>query len=294
MSATTERPAFPPATMPGVKHGYADVNGSRLHYVTSGTEGPVILLVHGFPESWWAFRKVMPPLADACRVVAVDLRGFGESAVAGDDFSAAVAAADLHGVIAHLGLGPVHLLAQDVSGQVVYRLAATHPEAVRSLIAVETGLPGFGAEMLANVLVGGAWHIGALAADGVARLIFRGRERELISGLLYPSYGVGEPTLSAADGEEFVRAYAREGGLAGAAGLYRSLIRDGEEIKALAGTPLSMPVLAVGSFGGPFTETTLRQVAENVTAVQIDGAGHYLAQEAPDRLAKVIRDFIRA
>lgn len=281
-----------PAWLPGVEHGHADVNGTRLHYVTAGTTGPVVLLVHGFPESWWAFRKLIPLLSDAFRVIAVDLRGFGDSAVAGDDFNAAVAAEDLHGLIANLGLGPVHLLAQDVGGQVAYRLAAGHPEAVQSLIAVETGLPGFGAEMLANVLVGGAWYIGALATDGVADLIFRGRERELISGLLYPSYGMGEPTLSAADGEEFVRAYARDGGFAGAAGLYRSLLRDGEEIKALAGTPLRMPVLAVGSFGGPFTETTMRQVAANVTAVQIDGAGHYLAQEAPDRLAQAIRDFI--
>lgn len=294
MSTTAERPVASPATIPGVKHGFAEVNGTRIHYVTAGSDGPVILLVHGFPESWWAFRKVMPLLADGYRVVAVDLRGFGESAVAGDDFSAAVAAEDLHGLIAHLGLGPVHLLAQDVSGQVAYRLAATHPEAVQSLIAVETGLPGFGAEMLANVLSGGAWYIGALATDGVARLIFRGRERELIAGLLYPSYGMGEPALSAADGDEFVRAYARDGGLAGAAGLYRSLLRDGEEIKALARTPLSLPVLAVGSFGGPFTATTLRQVAENVTAVQIDGAGHYLAQEEPGRLASAIAGFIKA
>lgn len=236
----------------------------------------------------------MPLLAEAHRVVAVDLRGFGDSAVAGDDFSAAVAAEDLHGLIEHLGLGPVHLLAQDIGGQVAYRLAATHPQAVRSLIAVETGLPGFGAEMLANVLVGGAWYIGALATDGVARLVFRGRERQLIAGLLYPSYGMGEPTLSAADGAEFVRAYARDGGLAGAAGLYRSLLNDGEEIKALARTPLGMPVLAVGSFGGPFTETTLRQVATNVTAVLIDGAGHYLAQEDPVRLAWAVADFIKA
>lgn len=281
-----------PAWLPGVEHGHADVNGTRLHYVTAGTTGPVVLLVHGFPESWWAFRKLIPLLSDAFRVIAVDLRGFGDSAVAGDDFNAAVAAEDLHGLIANLGLGPVHLLAQDVSGQVAYRVAAAHPEAVKSLIAVETGLPGFGAEMLANVLVGGAWYIGALATDGVADLIFRGRERELITGLLYPSYGMGEPVLSAADGEEFVRAYARDGGFAGAAGLYRSLLHDGEEIKALAGTPLRMPVLAVGSFGGPFTETTMRQVAASVTAVQIAGAGHYLAQEAPDRLAQAIRDFV--
>lgn len=293
MTATTNRP-LAPAGIAGVEHGYAEVNGTRLHHVSAGAHGPVVLLVHGFPESWWAFRRLMPLLSGVCRVVAVDLRGFGDSAVAGDDFNAAVAAEDLHRLIGHLGLGPVHLLAQDISGQVAYRLAARHPEAVRSLIAVETGLPGFGAEMLANVLVGGAWHIGALVTEGVPRLLLRGRERELIAGLLYPSYGVGAPALTEADGEAFVRAYARDGGFAGAAGLYRSLLNDGEEIKALARTPLAMPVLAVGSFGGPFTETTMRQVAADVSAVRIDGAGHYLAQEAPDELAGAILSFVGA
>ncbi|TPP05026.1 alpha/beta fold hydrolase [Rhizobium glycinendophyticum] len=278
------------ATIEEVEHKYVQLNGKTLHYVIAGDKGSPIILVHGFPESWWAFHKLIPLLAHEHRVIAVDLRGFGDSDVADDDFTSRDAADDLCHLIKHLDLGPVHLLAQDVSGQVGYRVAAEHGELIRTLIAIETGLPGFGAEMLANVLVGGAWYIGAIAADGVANSILSGRERELITGLVYPSYNLGE-ALSQADGEEFVRAYARPHGLNGSVGLYRSLLRDGEAMKELAVTQLKMPVLAVGSFGGPFTETTMRQVAEDVTSVHIDGAGHYLAQEAPDRLAEAVLRF---
>ena len=114
-----------PATIPGVDHHHVEVNGTTLHYVSAGTGGSPILLVHGFPESWWAFSRVIPLLARTHRVFAVDLRGCGDSAPAAEGFDSADAAEDLHCLIDSLGLGPVHLAAQDISGGTVFRLAAT-------------------------------------------------------------------------------------------------------------------------------------------------------------------------
>src|SRR6202163_3674306 len=125
MFATTH-----PAALDGFTHHHAEVNGTNLHYVSAGTEGTPIVLVHGFPETWWAFRKLIPLLAVHHRVYAVDLRGFGDSGVAEEDYSSAVAAEDLHALIEHLSLGSMHVVGQDVSGGVVYRLAATHPDDV--------------------------------------------------------------------------------------------------------------------------------------------------------------------
>src|SRR6187549_75718 len=99
-----------------MQHHTAPLDGVDLHYVSAGTAGSPILLVHGFPESWWAFHKIIPLLAATHRVFAVDLRGFGDSAPATDEFSSATAAEDLHELIAALGVGPVHLAAQDISG----------------------------------------------------------------------------------------------------------------------------------------------------------------------------------
>ena len=282
------------ATIPAVAHHRVDLDGSRLHYVSAGDGGSPILLVHGFPETWWAFRNVIPLLAEQHRVYAVDLVGFGDSSRADGDHDAAAAADDLHRLVEHLAIGPMHVLGQDLSGGVVYRLAAAHPEDVLSLIGVETGLAGFGAERLADVTNGGAWYIGALVTPGVSEALFAGREAEFIAGHLYPSYGVAAPTLTAADAAEFVRTFARPGGFRGAAGLYRSMLADGEANRTLAeSSPLTMPVLAVGSSGGSFTASTLQQVsATTISEVKLPDVGHYVAQQAPDLLATELRQFL--
>ena len=97
-----------------------------------------------------------------------------------------------------------------------------------------------------------------------------------------------------ADIDDFARTYARPGGWRGAAGLYRSMLREGPEIKALAQSPgLNVPVLAVGARGGPFTARTMSQAASaGVSSVQLNGVGHYAAMEAPEELAKAILGFV--
>ena len=134
------------ASLPGVTHHRVQVNGTALHYVSAGASGSPILLVHGFPESWWAFRKLIPLLAAGHRVFAVDLRGFGDSDNGPGENDSATAAEDLHQLIASLDVGPVHLTGQDISGATVFRLAPTYPLDVLSLTAIEMGLPGFGVE----------------------------------------------------------------------------------------------------------------------------------------------------
>lgn len=278
------------ATTADVTHHLARVNGTELHYVTAGELGTPVLLVHGFPETWWAFRKVIPLLATRHRVYAVDLRGFGDSATADDHYSGAVAAEDLHALIGHLSIGPMQVVGQDVSGGVVYRLTATHPEDVIGLTAIESGLAGFGAEGLADVTHGGVWYIGALAAPGVAGLLFEKEARAFVGEYLYPLYGVPRTAVSSADVTEFARTYGRPGGFAGAAGLYRGMLTEGEELRALAqNVPLSVPVTTIGSRGGGFTREAFRGVSTGeVTGIQLDGVGHYVAQEAPQLLAEVL------
>jgi pimeloyl-ACP methyl ester carboxylesterase len=280
-----------------VRHHHAAVNGTTLHYVSAGTAGAPILLVHGFPESWYAFHKLIPRLAADHRVFAADLRGFGDSAVAGDDHDSATAAEDLHQLIAHLGVGPVHLTGQDIAGATVFRLATTHPDDVLSLTAIEMGLPGFGLEALADVTHGGAWHIGVLAAPGIPELLLTGREREFLGTYAFPSMTATPGAITGADVDEFARTYARPGGWRGATGLYRSMLREGGEIRELAQGPgLGVPVLAVGAGGRPFTAATMTQAAanSNVREVILDGVGHYAAMEAPDQLAEAIHDFVTA
>jgi len=282
------------ATISEVTHHTATLNGDELHYVTAGADGSAVLLVHGFPESWWVFHKLIPLLAGGHRVIAVDLPGFGDSGHGPGDYTSSFAAESLRQLIEHLDFGPVHLTGQDIGGISTFRLAVGHPELIRSYAAIETGLPGFGLEMLADVTQGGAWHIGVLAAPGIPEMLLTGRERDFLAGYAYPSMNATAGAISERDIDEFTRAYSRPDGFCGATGLYRSMLREGEEIKQIvAQQQLTLPILAVGAGTGQFTVDTMAQVAQNVTDARLDGVGHLAAIEDPEALAQTLLGFYR-
>ena len=222
------------STLPGITHHRAQVNGTKLHYIAAGKSGSPILLVHGFPETWWTFRKLIPLLASSHRVFAVDLRGFGDSENEPGMYDSKTSAEDLHLLIEQLEVGPVHITGQDISGATVFRLATTHPEDVRSFTAIEMGLAGFGLEILADITHGGAWHIGVLAAPGIPEMLLAGREREFLGQFAFPALSATPGAITETDVDEFVRTYARPNGWRGAIGLYQSMLQEGAEIKALA------------------------------------------------------------
>jgi len=284
------------ATLPEVVHNRISINGADLHYVDTETKGPPILLVHGFPETWWTFHKLIPMLAKAHRVFAVDLRGFGDSSAGPGEYDSRASTEDLHRLIKHLDLGPVHLVAQDISGGAAFRLAATYPEDVASFSAIEMGLAGFGLEGLADITRGGTWHIGVMAAPGIPEMLLEGRERRFLSEFAFPAMLADPQAITDADYDEFTRTYTRPNGWRGAIGLYSSMLREGAETKAIAESrALTMPVMAVGAGGGEFTVATMSQVSANkVHSVLLNGVGHYAALEAPAELAKAILEFVRS
>lgn len=280
-------------TIPSATHHVSVVNGASIHYVTAGDIGTPVLLVHGFPESWWAFHGLIPLLAHTHRVIAVDLRGFGDSSLAEPKDDSTTAAEDLHMLIADLGLGPVHLLVQDISGGVGLRLALSHPDDLLSLIGVETGFAGFGLEVSADMTRGGAWYIGPLATPHVAETFFAGRETDLIGEFIMP-FAVADRQLVSADiVAEFARGYARRGGWSGAEMLYGSMVKEGTDLRALtAARPVTLPTLAVDRAGSTFTIDAFGAVHSGaVRHAQIPHVGHYIAQEAPASLAEALLPF---
>ena len=281
------------ATISGITHHRAVVNGTNLHYVSAGNTGSPVLLIHGWPETWWAFHKVIPSVAENHRVFAVDLRGFGDSDIARPGDTAATMADDIHALIGHLGLGPVHLVAQDFSGPLAFRAAATWPQDVKSFIAVETGLPGFGLEILAHPTI--AWYFGTLAKPGAAERFFKGRETELLSEFIFTPPVTVSNAIQADDIAEFIRGYARPGGWNGAQAIYDSNLRDIEAYKALVATkPLAIPVLAIDQQGSSFTAQSFSAAAPNTLKTRaIADTGHYIAMEAPVPLASAMLEFMR-
>ena len=197
-------------------------------------------------------------------------------------------------LIEHLDLGPVHVTGQDISGVSTYRLAARHPDLVRSLVAIETALPGYGLELLADVANGGMWHIGFLGAPGIPEMLLAGRERPFLAEYAFPAMSGTGGAVSERDIDEFTRVYSRPNGFRGTTGFYGSMLAEGEDIRALvAQGQLTMPVLAVDAGSGSFTRDTMVQIAADVTTVKLDGVGHLVAMEAPEELAATLLAFYR-
>jgi alpha-beta hydrolase superfamily lysophospholipase len=123
-------------------HHTTSVNGIQLHYVIGGQGDPVVLL-HGWPETWYAWHHVMPALAKNYTVVAPDLRGLGDSSKPLTGYDGKTLAEDIHQLVTQLGFKTIFLVGHDIGTQVAYSYAAAHPTEVKRLAVMELTIPGF-------------------------------------------------------------------------------------------------------------------------------------------------------
>src|ERR687895_1174958 len=123
-------------------HSMVSVNGIQMHYVIGGQGDPVVLL-HGWPETWYAWRHVMPALAENYTVIAPDLRGLGDSSKPLTGYDGKTLAEDIHQLVTQLGFKTIFLVGHDIGAFVVYPYAAAYPTEVEKLAVMELTIPGF-------------------------------------------------------------------------------------------------------------------------------------------------------
>jgi pimeloyl-ACP methyl ester carboxylesterase len=277
-----------------VRHERALVNDVLLHYVTAG-EGPPVVLLHGFPETSAAWRKVLPLLGADHTVVAPDLRGLGHSHRPDTGYDKMTVAADIVALLEHLGHPTARVVGHDMGGAVAYAMAAAHPERVTHLAVLEMLLPGFGLEESIQLRADGQhlWHIPFNASVETAAALVAGRE-ELYLDRFYRASGPYDPTVFAeADIAEYLRCYKAPGAMRAAFQWYRALYQDAEDNRRAAATgPLTMPVLAVGGSYriGAGVARSLRAVARDVVEVVLPRCGHYPHEEQPEQVAELLRE----
>lgn len=279
-------PAAPP---PGFTSELRLVNDARVHYVTGGSGTPVVLL-HGFPNTWYAWRDVLPRLAERHTVIAVDLRGLGDSEPGTQPNDVPTGADDLHALIAELGLGPVLLAGQDWGGSTAFAFAAAHPDEVRRLAVVEAMPAGPWTETGPGR--GGTWFAGFHQVPDLPERMVAGRERTYLDWF-FRAYSAtpGVPAQAAVD--EYVRCYARPGAMASAFARYRGTARQIEHNARHLSRPLGLPVMAVGgerAFGAAVAEN-LRHGASDVRHEVLADCGHYVSEERPAELADLLLSF---
>lgn len=137
--------------LPGARHGYADSAGVRIHYVTMG-KGPLVVLIHGFPDFWFTWRKQMPALAKNYHVVAIDQRGYNRSGKpAGvDNYRMPILVADVAAVIQHFGQKKATIVGHDWGGAVAWSFAMSRPEMTQRLVILNLPHPNGLQRELAN------------------------------------------------------------------------------------------------------------------------------------------------
>lgn len=297
ISPPNPTPVAPPAAGPvaelaGFRHAYADVNGTRLHYVIGG-EGPAVVLLHGWPYTWAVWRKLLPLLAQAgYTAIAPDLRGLGDSTKAPNGYAKTNVARDVHELVQQLGHAEINLLGMDLGTMVAYAYAVSYPTQVRRLVLTESLLPGFGLEEQMNPATGGYWHFGFHLQVDVATMLTTGKEE----AYLLPSLSAMStaPDAVAAAHAYFLPAYAAPGGMRAGFQHYGTLLEDGKENRARFTTKLPMPVLVLnGDHGLPQAALLAgaHQVATTVTADLVPASGHTYGQDNPAWVAQRLQRF---
>ncbi|BCY09031.1 hydrolase [Actinoplanes sp. L3-i22] len=274
-----------------------EVDGLRLHAVTGG-HGPALLLVGGWPQTWYAWREVMPALAREHTVVAVDSRGAGLSDKPDDGYDAGTLAADLVALMSALGHDRFDVVGHDIGTWTAYALAADHPERVGRLAVVEAVIPGltpsppaFGPAGLNQKL----WQFGFNRLTDLNEELVRGRER-IFFGWQFATKAATPTTIPAYAVDVYVNAITADPRALGASfAYYRALDETIAQNERRARTRLTLPVLAVGGalWSGANAAQTMRLAADAVTEVVLDDCGHYPAEEQPARFVEVLAAFLR-
>lgn len=258
-----------------------------------GGQGDPVVLLHGWPQTWYAWRKVMPALAEHYTIIAPDMRGLGDSDKPATGYDKRTVADDIYQLIRQLGIERIFLVGHDMGGLVGYVYAAAHREEVRRFVFVESLLPGVGYEQM--VAQSNNWHHRFNITRDLAEALVSGKERLFLSWF-YRQDAFNPTAISETDIDEYVRGYAAPGGMRAAFEYYRAMVQDAEDNKASAKTKLTIPVLAIGSdrFIGNAVITEMQQVASTVQGSIIKDCKHWVAEEQPEILVQQLLTFFQA
>jgi pimeloyl-ACP methyl ester carboxylesterase len=272
------------------EHRTIAAQGARFHVAEMG-EGPLVLLLHGFPQFWWAWRHQLPALARAgYRAVAMDLRGFGGSDHTPRGYDLPSLSGDVASVIASLGARDAAVVGHDWGGLVAWTLACYEPKSVRRLVAVSAPHPLLlqGALLLRPAQTKNLW---SMQPPWLPERAFRGASSSRVDALLHQWSAPGWPDLPTAF--TYRRAFAKGNTAYCAAEYHRWFVRsavrpDGARFRARLQTPVRVPVLHVqGALDGCYPPALAygsgRYVEGPYRWRLLDGVGHFPHEEDADR-----------
>lgn len=289
-------------------HHYAEVGEVMLHYVMAGPppqpsrpKVPAVVLLHGWPQTWYEWRHVIPALAERYTVIAPDLRGLGDSSRPLGGYDKRTVSNDVWRLVTEvLGYERFLLVGHDWGGPTAFALASQHPDAIEKLCIMDVVIPGDGGDFSQG---GRRWHHQFHMTPDLPEALIQGRERVYLQWF-YQTFAYKPGAIPDADIDEYVRTYSQPGALRAGFNFYRELPRDAKDNAALLATGfrLPMPVLAIGGGvsyphgrgRGQDVEASLKRVATNVRGVVLPECGHFVPEEQPEIVSRLLLDFFSA
>jgi pimeloyl-ACP methyl ester carboxylesterase len=279
----------------------ADLSGVSLHYMRAGHGSRTLVLIHGWPQSGYGWRKVIPPLAEDSTVIAVDLRGVGGSSAPATGYTKESLAGDIHKLVQSLGLRDVHVIGHDLGAQVTYSYARQFSSETRGLAILDMPIPGIdGWEQAASSYP--AWHFGfhqdINRGAGVAEALVEGRQALYFRSFI-DRVAAHPEAITDGDVEVYAAAYGDFAHLKAGFEMYRAFARDIVDNQRSEGK-LTVPLLL--AFGERSNAPLMGTVAAGLkaagaqevsTAVVID-SGHWPAEEQPAQLVAIIIEFLES
>lgn len=282
-----------------VEHAYAKLGPVDLHYITAGPEptpgNPPLVLLHGWPQTWFEWRHIIPALAEQVPIVAPDLRGLGDSSRPSHSYDKRTIADDVRRLLEdHLQCERYHVAGHDWGGPVAFRLAVARPLATLSLSILDVTIPGIGPDISQG---GKRWHHAFHRTPALPEALTEGRERAYLSWF-YQKFSYRDDAVDDAALDEYVRCYTLPGAMTAGFEYYRAIPRDIEDNQALLEQKLKlqMPVLAMGGAvrecrgRAEEPELSLRAVSNTVRGLVVPESGHFIPEDQPDAVIEALRE----
>jgi len=294
MLAATEQTASASQSpsLPGFRSGYAKVNGIRMHYVTGGRGRPLVL-VPGWPQTWWEFHKIMPALAKRYRVIAVDLRGQGGSDKPAGGYDKKTMARDIHELVRQLGYSTVDIVGHDIGAMVAFSFAANHPSVTRSVSLLDVTHPDENLFHIPLLAPAGTpvhvWWFAFNQVRGLPEQLLTGRFRYMVD-YLFDTILVDKTSVTDRDRAIYAAAYDRPDAIRAGNAWYQAFYQDIEDQKAYG--KITAPLLGLAAEYNDTLSYVLPQKGTDVRLGKIAGAGHFLPEEQPEAVLKALTGFL--
>jgi pimeloyl-ACP methyl ester carboxylesterase len=282
------------------QHLFVETNNIRLHSVTQG-QGELVILLHGFPEFWYAWRYQIPALARHFKVVVPDLRGYNDSDKPDNGYDLDTLCADIQGLIQRLGYAKAHIVGHDWGGVIAWHLAQKFPQCLNRLAVLNAPPPHrFIQELMSNLdQIRRSWFVFAFQVPGLPEWLIQQNLTEFVKGALR-EHAIRKGAFSAEETQIYQAALAKPGVLHSAMSYYRQLLWPPNWLSSLVRMPqkVEAPTLVLWGKDDSFLSHKLTEGLDRLIAAPfklrvIPECGHWVQQEVPQTVNRELLNFLK-